>query len=314
MKILTKEVEKDFEFHNLIIALEPKTNKKVPFVFTNGGTEGVAKEDLHTVKTNFDFSEKENEISFVMLPDTFEYDVDFLNSGTVNEKSCRTDFLIQYLNNLRVISYLPENILKGVKDKRLLALGYAEKEAKKEILKYIKNKYKKAYDLCKKYDDIFIEAEKGLTIHEQFTGRIFSHSVPHLFDGVTFTKVKKADGDMYLTLDNFTKVVCSGVEVIEEEIDILNSFWNITKDNEDKDVSIQDIVDDLSANGVERAYTTIKTVMDRLTVKSILVRYKVGKKFFYKAAMSKEEMAEDGVQKRKEEKKEVKTNITKNQT
>ena len=50
------------------------------------------------------------------------------------------------------------------------------------------------------------------------------------------------------------------------EIDILNSFWNLTKDDEDKDVSIQDIVDDLSANGIERAYTTIKTVMDRLTV------------------------------------------------
>ena len=57
------------------------------------------------------------------------------------------------------------------------------------------------------------------------------------------------------------------------EIDILNSFWSLTKDNEDRDVSIQDIVDDLSANGVERAYTTIKTVMDRLTVKAILVRY-----------------------------------------
>ena len=64
------------------------------------------------------------------------------------------------------------------------------------------------------------------------------------------------------------------------EIDILNSFWSLTKDNEDRDVSIQDIVDDLSANGIERAYTTIKTVMDRLTVKAILVRYKVGKKFF----------------------------------
>ena len=79
------------------------------------------------------------------------------------------------------------------------------------------------------------------------------------------------------------------------EIDILNSFWSLTKDNEDRDVSIQDIVDDLSANGVERAYTTIKTVMDRLTVKAILVRYKVGKKFFYKSSMNKEEMALDAV-------------------
>lgn len=79
------------------------------------------------------------------------------------------------------------------------------------------------------------------------------------------------------------------------EIDILNSFWSLTQNNEDRDISIQDVVDDLSANGVERAYTTIKTVMDRLTVKSILVRYKSGKKFFYRAAMSKEEMASEAV-------------------
>ena len=61
------------------------------------------------------------------------------------------------------------------------------------------------------------------------------------------------------------------------EIDILNSIWRMTDEYEDRDISIQDVVDDLSENGIERAYTTIKTVMDRLTVKSILVRYKVGK-------------------------------------
>ncbi len=75
------------------------------------------------------------------------------------------------------------------------------------------------------------------------------------------------------------------------EIDILNSFWSLTENNEDKDISIQDVVDDLSKLGVDRAYTTIKTVMDRLTMKSILVRYKVGKKFFYKATMDRREMA-----------------------
>ena len=79
------------------------------------------------------------------------------------------------------------------------------------------------------------------------------------------------------------------------EIDILNSFWKLTENDEDRDISIQDIVDDLSANGVLRAYTTIKTVMDRLTVKSVLVRYKVGKKFFYSATMDREEMARDSI-------------------
>lgn len=83
------------------------------------------------------------------------------------------------------------------------------------------------------------------------------------------------------------------------EIDILNSVWNLTSDNdenESRDISIQDVVDDLSSNGIERAYTTIKTVMDRLTAKSVLVRYKVGKKFFYSAAMNREEMARENIE------------------
>ena len=79
------------------------------------------------------------------------------------------------------------------------------------------------------------------------------------------------------------------------EIDILNSIWNLTSNNENNDISIQDVVDDLASQGVDRSYTTIKTVMDRLTAKSVLVRYKVGKKFFYSAAMDKEEMARDCV-------------------
>lgn len=77
------------------------------------------------------------------------------------------------------------------------------------------------------------------------------------------------------------------------EIEILNTFWNLTENDEDRDISIQDVVDELSAKGTERAYTTIKTVMDRLVAKSILVRYKVGKKFFYKVTMDKREMALD---------------------
>ncbi len=75
------------------------------------------------------------------------------------------------------------------------------------------------------------------------------------------------------------------------EMEILNTFWSLTSENEDVDISIQNVVDELSKNGIERAYTTIKTVMDRLVSKSILVRYKTGKKFFYKVTMDKREMA-----------------------
>ena len=79
------------------------------------------------------------------------------------------------------------------------------------------------------------------------------------------------------------------------EIDILNSIWNLTSSEERSDISIQDVVDDLAMNGTERAYTTIKTVMDRLAAKSILVRYKVGKKFFYSATLDREEMAQENI-------------------
>lgn len=79
------------------------------------------------------------------------------------------------------------------------------------------------------------------------------------------------------------------------EIDILNALWSLTEANEDNDVSIQDVVDYLNSKGTERAYTTIKTVMDRLTAKSVLVRYKSGKKFYYKATMSKSEMTMEAV-------------------
>lgn len=79
------------------------------------------------------------------------------------------------------------------------------------------------------------------------------------------------------------------------EIEILNAIWEMTNSEEINDISIQDVVDCLSKKGFERAYTTIKTVMDRLVAKSVLVRYKSGKKFFYNAVTDKEEMAINAV-------------------
>ena len=79
------------------------------------------------------------------------------------------------------------------------------------------------------------------------------------------------------------------------EIDILNSVWTLTDNGQGRDISIQDVVDHLTSRGIVRAYTTIKTVMDRLTTKCILVRYRVGKKFYYKNAMSQEDLATSAV-------------------
>lgn len=80
------------------------------------------------------------------------------------------------------------------------------------------------------------------------------------------------------------------------EIEIMNSVWSIQEQNEDADISVSDVVDFLSKNKIERAYTTIKTVMDRLSSKDLLVRYKNGKKFFYRSTLDREEVAKETMQ------------------
>ena len=79
------------------------------------------------------------------------------------------------------------------------------------------------------------------------------------------------------------------------EIEIMNSIWKLQSEDEDRDIAISDVVEDLNSNSIERAYTTIKTVMDRLVSKDVLVRYRNGKKFFYRSAIEKEEAAKDAL-------------------
>lgn len=79
------------------------------------------------------------------------------------------------------------------------------------------------------------------------------------------------------------------------EIEILNTMWILQKENEDVNISVKDIVEKMDKKGLVRAYTTIKTVMDRLSQKELLVRYRVGKKFYYKTVSDKEEMAKNAL-------------------
>lgn len=80
------------------------------------------------------------------------------------------------------------------------------------------------------------------------------------------------------------------------EIEIMNSMWTLQAQDEDVDISVSDIVDSLSRHDVKRAYTTVKTVMDRLVAKDVLVRYRSGKKFFYKTAIEKNEAAKKAIE------------------
>lgn len=71
---------------------------------------------------------------------------------------------------------------------------------------------------------------------------------------------------------------------------ILGALWSLEQDGIYTN-SVKDVFDILSQNDDEkRAYTTIKTVMDRLFEKRVLLRYKQGKKFFYRTVYSNHEI------------------------
>ena len=81
------------------------------------------------------------------------------------------------------------------------------------------------------------------------------------------------------------------------ENEILKTVWNI-EDNEERDVSVTEVQETINNNSKnDRAYTTVKTVMDRLVDKNMLVRYKQGKKFLYKSVSSRDEMAQKAIKK-----------------
>ena len=71
---------------------------------------------------------------------------------------------------------------------------------------------------------------------------------------------------------------------------ILSTLWNL-ENNGIYTNSVKDVFDILAKSDNEkRAYTTIKTVMDRLHEKNILLRFKQGRKFYYRTAYSNQEI------------------------
>ncbi len=68
---------------------------------------------------------------------------------------------------------------------------------------------------------------------------------------------------------------------------ILTTLWKLEDDGFVLN-TVHDVYDNMDSE--RRAYTTIKTVMDRLCAKKVLLRQKRGKRFFYKTAFSNKEI------------------------
>lgn len=80
------------------------------------------------------------------------------------------------------------------------------------------------------------------------------------------------------------------------ENEILSAVWSM-EENDENNISVNEVLESINRNGNIRAYTTAKTVMDRLVEKKLLERYKTGKKFYYKSVHSREDMAQTAIKK-----------------
>ncbi len=78
---------------------------------------------------------------------------------------------------------------------------------------------------------------------------------------------------------------------------ILNALWELESGGVYKN-SVKDVFEYIcETQTTKRAYTTVKTVMDRLYEKEVLLRIKQGKKFFYRTAYSNNDIIANSLKK-----------------
>ncbi len=231
MKVLTKEWIKDFELGDLMRIVNSESVKKFPLVFLNGGNEDVGK-DLNLFKTNLELTDKENEMGFILVSNWF----DFLPQSQLSTKeendpqtaSNEAYFFSQYINTLRVISELPQDIFKGVKDKRLLVFGYANEEVKTAIKNYVGNKYEIA---CQKWEksNYFSEiAGKSLTANKQFKKRFLcSKKISHLLQETRILNFSNKYGEIRIMNDNEETAILKDAKTITEEINPKHTYIRV---------------------------------------------------------------------------------------
>ena len=62
----------------------------------------------------------------------------------------------------------------------------------------------------------------------------------------------------------------------DRELDLMNALW------ERGEATVAEVREDLAASGVEIAYTTVQTLLNRLTDKRIVARVRSGRAFVYR--------------------------------
>jgi predicted transcriptional regulator len=79
---------------------------------------------------------------------------------------------------------------------------------------------------------------------------------------------------------------------------ILNAVWH-TESHMDNPISVSAVQDKINELNQSKnwAYTTVKTVLDRLVDKGLIDRIKQGKKYLYKSIIPREELGRQAIKK-----------------
>ncbi|OGI00806.1 MAG: hypothetical protein A2287_10410 [Candidatus Melainabacteria bacterium RIFOXYA12_FULL_32_12] len=75
---------------------------------------------------------------------------------------------------------------------------------------------------------------------------------------------------------------------------ILNALWNL-EENYHEEINVANIQFKINVNNKKWAYTTVKTVLDRLVEKKLVTRVKQGKKYCYRSKISRESAGETAI-------------------
>jgi predicted transcriptional regulator len=77
---------------------------------------------------------------------------------------------------------------------------------------------------------------------------------------------------------------------------ILNALWLMEEEDKEK-IDVRDVQERIKTENQSWAYTTVKTVLDRLVDKELVLRMKEGKKYLYRSVISREQAGEDAIRK-----------------
>lgn len=77
---------------------------------------------------------------------------------------------------------------------------------------------------------------------------------------------------------------------------ILNALWSMEEDDKEK-IDVRDVQEKIRTETQSWAYTTVKTVLDRLVDKELVLRVKEGKKYLYRTVVDRQNAGEEAIKK-----------------